>query len=50
MKTELVGRSFTGPEELRENVREFLEEIPAELIAVFEGWIDRGRWVIAHNG
>jgi hypothetical protein len=22
----------------------------AELTAVFEGWIDRVRWVIAHNG
>jgi hypothetical protein len=23
---------------------------PAELMAVFEGWIDRVRWVIAYNG
>jgi hypothetical protein len=51
IKTELVGRSFAEPEELFEGVRESLEGIPAaELIAVFEGWIDRVRWVIAHYG
>jgi hypothetical protein len=51
IKIGLAGRSFAEPEELFEDVREFLEEIPAaELMAVFEGWIDRVRWVIAHNG
>jgi hypothetical protein len=47
----LAGRSFAKPEELLEGVRGFLEGIPAaELTAVFEGWIDRVRLVIAHNG
>jgi hypothetical protein len=47
----LTGRSSAEPEELLEGVREFLEGIPAaELTAVFEGWIDRVRRVIAHNG
>jgi hypothetical protein len=50
IKTGLAGRSFTEPEELLEGVRELLEGIPAaELTAVFEGWVDRVRWVIAHN-
>jgi hypothetical protein len=50
IKTGLAGRSFAEPEEASEGVREFLEGIPvAELMAVFEGWIDRVRWVIAHN-
>jgi hypothetical protein len=51
IKTGLAGRSFTEPEELLEGVWEFLEGIrAAELTAVFEGWIDRVKWVIAHNG
>jgi hypothetical protein len=51
IKTGLAGRIFAEPEELLEDIREFLEGIPAaELPAVFEGWIDRVRWVIAHNG
>jgi hypothetical protein len=53
IKTGLAGRSFTQPDELfelLEGVREFLEELPAaELTAVFDGWIDRARWLIAHN-
>jgi hypothetical protein len=51
VKTGLAGRSFAKPEELLEGGREFLEGIPAvELTAVFEGWIDRVRWMIAQNG
>jgi hypothetical protein len=51
IKTGLAGRSFAAPEALLEGVREFLEGIPAaELTVLFEGWIDRVRWVIAHNG
>jgi histone-lysine N-methyltransferase SETMAR len=51
IKTGLAGRSLAESEELLEDVREFLEGIPAaELTAVFEGWVDRVRWVIAHNG
>jgi hypothetical protein len=51
IKTGLAGRSFADSEELLEGFREFLEGIPAaELTAVFEGWIDQERWVIAHNG
>jgi hypothetical protein len=54
IKTGLAGRGFAKPEkflELSEGVREFLEGIPAaELTAVFEGWSNRVRWVIAHNG
>jgi hypothetical protein len=50
----LFGRIKTGlaePEELLEGVREFMERIPdAELTVVFEGWIDRMKWMIAHNG
>jgi hypothetical protein len=52
-KTGLAGRSFAEPEELfelLEGVLEFLEGIPAaELTVVSEGWINRVRWVIAHN-
>jgi hypothetical protein len=54
IKAGLGGRSFAEPEvllEFSEGVREFLEGIPAaELTEVFEGWVDRVRWVIAHNG
>jgi transposase len=51
IKTGLAGRCFADPEELVEGVGEFLEGISAsELTAVFEGWIDRLRWLIAHNG
>jgi hypothetical protein len=54
IKTGLAGRSFAEPEALLEllvGVREFLEGIPAaELTAVFEGWIDRVRWMIARDG
>jgi hypothetical protein len=53
IKTGLTGRSSAEPEELlklSEGVREFLEGMPtAELTAVSDGWIDRVRWVIAHN-
>jgi histone-lysine N-methyltransferase SETMAR len=50
-KTGPSARSFAEPDELCEGAREFLEGIPAaELTAVFEGWIDRVRWVIAYNG
>jgi hypothetical protein len=46
-------RKFIQPKftkELLEKVRGFLEGIPvAELVAVFEGWIDRVRWVITQN-
>jgi hypothetical protein len=50
IKTGLADRSFAEPDELLEGVREFLEGISAaELTAVFEGWIDRVRWVIEHN-
>jgi histone-lysine N-methyltransferase SETMAR len=51
IKTGFAGRSLNGPKELLEGVREFMEGIPvAELTVVCEGWIDRVRWVIAHNG
>jgi hypothetical protein len=51
IKTGLAGRSFAEPEELLEGAREILEGIPAaELRAVFKGWVDRVRWVIAQNG
>jgi hypothetical protein len=51
IKAGLADRSFAEPEELLKDVGEFLEGIPAaELMAVFEGWIDRVRWVIAQNG
>jgi hypothetical protein len=50
IKTGLAGSNFAEPEELLEDIREFMEGISAaELTAVFEGWIDRVRWVIAHN-
>jgi hypothetical protein len=50
IKTGLAGRGFVEPGALIEAVREFMEGIPAaELTAVFQGWIDRVRWVIAHN-
>jgi hypothetical protein len=46
-----AGRSFAEPETLFEGVREFLEGIySAESTAVLEDWVDRVRWVIAHNG
>jgi hypothetical protein len=51
VKTALDGGGFAEPEELFEGVREFREGIPAaELTAIFEGWINRMRWVIAHRG
>jgi hypothetical protein len=54
IKTGLAGRSFAEPEELfflSRGIQKFLEGIPAaELTVVFEGWIDRVRWVIAYNG
>jgi hypothetical protein len=40
IKIGLAGRSFAKPEELLEDVREFLKGIPAaELTAIFDGWI-----------
>jgi hypothetical protein len=49
--TGLTGRRFAQPEEFCQGGREFLKGIPAaELTAVFEGWINRVGWVIAHNG
>jgi histone-lysine N-methyltransferase SETMAR len=44
IKTGLAGRSFAEPKEFLGGVREFLEGIfAAELMAVFEGWVDRVR-------
>jgi hypothetical protein len=41
LKTGLAGRDFAEPEEFFERVREFLERTSAaELMVVFEGWID----------
>jgi hypothetical protein len=51
IETGLGGRGFAEPDELFEGIQKFLEGIPAaKLTAVFEGWIDRVRWVIAHSG
>jgi hypothetical protein len=51
IKIGVAGRSSADPEGLLEGVLEFLERIPAaELTVVLEGWIDRVRWVIGHNG
>jgi hypothetical protein len=36
---------------LLEGVQGFLKQIPTdELAAVFDGWIDRVRWMIARDG
>jgi hypothetical protein len=42
----LTGRSFAEPEQLLEGAQEFLEG----RTAIFEGWMNRVKWVIAHNG
>jgi hypothetical protein len=50
VKPGLADRSFAETEESLKDVRKFLEGIPVdELTAIFEGWTDRGRWVIAHD-
>jgi hypothetical protein len=50
IKAGLARRSFSEPEELSEDVREFLEGIPADkLTAVSEGRTDQVRWVNAHS-
>jgi hypothetical protein len=51
IKTGLAGPGFVEPEELFEDIRKFLERIPAaELTAVFKGSIDRVRCAIALMG
>jgi hypothetical protein len=42
---------FTKSDELFEAIRHFLRTISEkEWESVFGGWIEPGRWVIAHNG
>jgi hypothetical protein len=40
IKIGLAGCRFANPEELFDDIREFLEGIPAGDLMFFEGWID----------
>jgi hypothetical protein len=51
MKSVLPGCSFTEADELFEAIGDFFDTpSDEELKSVFDGWIERMRWVIAHNG
>jgi hypothetical protein len=50
VKTSLVGQTFDEPDQLREAITEFLNEIqPPEVLAVFSRWVERVRWVLETN-
>jgi histone-lysine N-methyltransferase SETMAR len=51
VKTSLVGQIFDEPEQLLEAITEFLNEIqPPEVVAVFNHWVERVRWILENNG
>jgi hypothetical protein len=51
MKAAREGSHFKEPEDLLEEIIEFLKEIhPSELMILFHHWIERVQWVIEHNG
>jgi hypothetical protein len=51
IKNALAGCSFTEPDEPFQTIGDFLSTISEEeLKSVFDGWIERVRWVIARDG
>jgi hypothetical protein len=51
VKTSLVGQTFDEPEQLLDAITEFLNEIqPPAVVAVFNHWVERVRWVLENNG
>jgi hypothetical protein len=47
----LNGSKFEGPDELRQGIHDFLNEVQgSELMMVFQHWIECVRWVIEHDG
>jgi hypothetical protein len=51
VKNSLAGRMFDEPEQLREAITAFLDEIHlSELEVVFSHWVERVRWILKNNG
>jgi histone-lysine N-methyltransferase SETMAR len=51
VETSLVGQTFDEPEQLLEAITEFLKEIqPLEVVAIFNHWVERVRWVLENSG
>jgi hypothetical protein len=51
MKTSLAGQTFDESVQLLEAITEFLDEIrPSEVVAVFNDWMEKVRWVLENNG
>jgi hypothetical protein len=51
VKNSLAGRTFDEPEQLLDEITEFLDEIqPSELEIVFSHWLKKVRCVLDNNG